>query len=186
MQVVKNRRSKIFIPVIIIVLLLVCGFGYFQYSVSKTNKEYEIKLKNADILISRQINNSKEMIDKYIEQWEYANGGGQIINMDEGGIVLSGAEEIVNNQMKIFDKQGKVNSLNINKLEITKEMQKLNNPPKRFQEQYVILSELYLNYGEYMQLALSPKGTISEYKEKTDNLYTQIQNNQSELQIKLP
>jgi hypothetical protein len=184
MKIINNKKLKIII-LLIIVLLFCCGFGYYQYSLNKSNKEYEIKLKKVDVLISKEVNNSKTMIEKYLEQWEFANNGGEILNMDKGGIYIKGAEAIINNQMEIFDYQGKIKSLYNNRFNIKKELTNLNNPPKKFKEQFDIISQYYLNYNQYVELALSPKGSIDDYKEKTETTYKLIQNNMEELLIKL-
>jgi hypothetical protein len=183
--VIKNRRYRFIIP-IVLVLMFCCGFGYYQYSLNKSNKEYEIKLKNVDKLITEQMKNAKEMIDEYIKQWNFANNGGQILNMDKGGIWIVGTEEIIKNQMEIFEKKGRINSLNINKEIIAKETQQLNNPPIKFKKHYDLVLSMCLNYSEYIKLALSPTGILEEYTDKANNIYAKIENEKEELLIKLP
>lgn len=179
---VKEKRSKkpLIILAVIVALAIVVGslfFIYYQKQAYKTNmRSVLVEISNGaikaeqigNLVISVWYNSIWQVSDDTTDQFTKTNGK---------------FNDNFNNSLdKLYENADFNNSLNDlrdNQKSVLNYMQKLNNPPKDYEEAYNQLKTIYQDYLTLTQLVLSPSGSYNTFTDAIKNtdvkLATEVQ-----------
>jgi hypothetical protein len=156
--------ALVFLPVIV----------YFAGCTDQGGQEraYEIKAQGLGELIAKQASACVSQSRAYMAAWEYAKVSE--MEFEEAAAEMLGAETKKNQAMMVE-----------NKSMIEKLLEELKEPPKRYEESYKKLTELYEIYVQLHALALDPSGDMKEHNEKVNSLADRIVEKKRELDAAL-
>lgn len=72
------------------------------------------------------------------------------------------------------------------KREITDMLQKINNPPNKFQTEYNLALEMYADFDKYLSLAISPEGSFIDYSKDVKTYSDDFLKKYKEFEIRIP
>lgn len=186
---VNNKKSKKK-PIIVITILLLStiigGSLYYKNKSEKKLKEYGNNLSFAVLNIIQESARAETMTNTYADIWS------RIIKSDYSnrviidGVIAYDFSTGIALQKKYFEKQGEMNKLKDGKKSIEAKMKTLNHPPKKYEEAYKIVFEMYGYYTEYESLAESPNGSLVSFNEKRDTISDNIVKKSKEFDVKIP
>jgi hypothetical protein len=85
-----------------------------------------------------------------------------------------------------FHANGKIDTLETSKAEISQRISELNNPPNEYQKAYEVSFQMYSAYDEYVSLAIEPSGSVDSFKEQTSELSSDIIKEWKEFEARMP
>lgn len=138
----------------------------------KEERAYGVKAQALGELIAKQASACVSQSRAYMAVWEYAKVSE--IKFEEAAAEMLGAETKRNQAMMVE-----------NKSMIEKLLEELKEPPKRYEESYKKLTELYEIYVQLHTLALDPSGDMEAHNEKVNSLADQIAEKKRELDATL-
>jgi hypothetical protein len=156
--------ALIFLPVI--VYFSGCG------SQQREERAYGIKAQGLGELIVGQASACVSQSRAYLAVWEYAKVSE--MEFEEAAAEMLGAETKQNKAMMVE-----------NKAMIETLLEELKDPPKKYEESYKKLMELYEIYVQLHNLALDPSGDMEEHNEKVNSLADRIAEKKRELDATL-
>lgn len=172
----KKKKKYIISLVIIAVILLtgVCGFLFYQHQQKKIKQEYAMNLAITSVdmlgdflIISYIVSLNSEVwdnaIDKRTDFNKAVNNFVKTVSEGEVGIKLKGNQDSIRSSMQL-----------------------LQNPPKEYEESYLILKEMYGVYTKMYEQAFSPTGSLIEYNRKTNEYFSEFEKLKEEFLITLP
>ena len=171
----KNKKKRLLIIGIIIAALIIIGsvIGWFKYQEAQKEKYAKIQ---AETIVNMQIESilSALIISKYSEVWSNAIDNGNDFNVALANF-KDGLEEsdVIKDREKAQDK-------------IRNNMKLLQNPPDEYLESYIATKELYGTYTKMAEQTMSPSGSLIEFNRKTNDLFSQFQEQKENVEISLP
>lgn len=95
-------------------------------------------------------------------------------------------ESAINGTHNYFLEKNKIGDLEKKRDNIKKLMKSLNNPPKKYKEAYDITFETYSLYEKYIELAVSPSGSLVNYNSNANDLSSELVTKIKEFEVKMP
>ncbi|WP_138481695.1 hypothetical protein [Dyadobacter bucti] len=166
-----------------ITLTILGAGGYYYWSTQKV-KKYEQGAQESvqTMLLTAQLGES--VIDLYSTVWRNAiyKEGGYFNRESEYYLkdfneALSAAQA---NSVKSTDMILK-STMHIDSL-----VKSLNDPPAKYQALHVKLIDLYGIYNEYVSLAIAPKGSLTSFNDKTNELSSALLKVRKEILVQMP
>jgi len=87
---------------------------------------------------------------------------------------------------RYYVQHGKVDDLNEGSDKIESKIKELNNPPEEYEKVYDEIIELYTMEEEYVQMAISPSGSLISFNESRNTLSTNIVSKVKEIDVIMP
>ncbi len=162
------KKSLISALVFLPVFVYFAGCG----NQGREERAYEIKAQGLGELIAKQASACVSQSRAYMAVWEYAKVSE--MEFEEAAAEMLGAETKKNQAMMVE-----------NKSMIEKFLEELKEPPKKYEESYKKLTELYEIYVQLHTLALDPSDDMNEHNEKVNNLADRIAEKKRELDATL-
>lgn len=170
-----RKKKKIIIISIIIAILITAGGIYSWLKYQKVQEEKYAKIQ-AETIVDMHIQFllATIIVGTYSNVWDRAIDNGNDFN-----IALTNFKEGLKDKGTLGDLEKKQD-------EIRDNMKLLQNPPKEYMESYIVLKETYGTYTKMMEQALSPSGSLLEFNRKTNDLYSNFEEQMERLEITLP
>ncbi|MGG3925688.1 hypothetical protein ABET51_06775 [Metabacillus fastidiosus] len=169
-----NKRTKIIIFSIVGLLIIAGGlFGWFKYQ-EKQKEKYATILAETSVEMYGEFLISSLIVSTYSTVWDTAIDNGR-----DFSLAISNYKEGLSEEGSLKDREKQRDKIREN-------MKLLQNPPKEYMESYIILKQLYGTYIKMMEQAMSPSGSLLDFNRKTNDLYSQFEQQQEELLITLP
>lgn len=162
----KKMSPAAIIAIVLAALLLVGGTGYFAYA-KISEKLYAVNFNNAASLMMDGGVEAERTCGLVHDVW-----GNAIFNKKDSatdkftrpdGKFVKDFNDALANLYADDDYQQSTAFLRDNRNEVTALMRKLKNPPKKYEEAYEKISEIYDNYLKMLNMATNPTGTYSSY-----------------------
>lgn len=157
-------------------VLLIAGgsiFGWFKYQQNQ-KEQYAKNLAKTSAEMQLEFLLSSIIVAKYSEVWNDAIDSGMDFNV-----------QLASYQGNLSDK-GTLDDRENGRDKIREKMKLLQNPPKDYAESYKVVKQMYGIYSKMVDQTLSPSGTLIEFNNNTNDLYSQFEQKKEELQITLP
>ncbi|MGG3802515.1 hypothetical protein [Metabacillus fastidiosus] len=105
---------------------------------------------------------------------------------NSNGEIFTSFEKTINGANQFYEDEDQIKELETNSETISKKLQELNNPPQEYQDVYDKVLELYLLHEEYIDMAISPNGSLMSYNQKVNELSSKISNKINEIDVIMP
>lgn len=124
----------------------------------------------------------EEMMNEFANVWSTAIYDDMV--MIDGEYYFDFNEAIFA-QQEVFEENGKMGEIETNVAAVDVLMDDLNNPPAEFEDEYQLILDMYLIYNEFVNLAMSPEGSLNDFNDERDTLTDELLRNFDELEVKV-
>lgn len=163
MDTVKEKITSNKLRSSIIGGIVVLGIAFTSITIHNDNvDQYERDLRTTAGMINNSSVDAEYMVEGYSSTW------GQAIDY---GIEFDPQLDVKHTE---YEESGDIEIMEKAQTKIKKQMQLLNDPPKKFEEEHEHLLNMYGHYKTYSELAIFPDGSLLTYNEKTQDLKEQI------------
>lgn len=106
--------------------------------------------------------------------------------VNRGGNIPSEFSSNVNSLISYYQETGKLDEIKKRSDSIKEQITELKKPPKEYQEAYDEILDMY-NYSEqYVEMALSPDGSLQSFSEQKKKLSSEISSNYKRIEVIAP
>ncbi|RIJ63428.1 hypothetical protein [Rummeliibacillus sp. POC4] len=174
-EVIKPKKKKVILLLVVFILLIAGGsiFGWYKYQQNQ-KEQYAKNLAKTSADMQLEFLLSSMLVAGYSEVWNNAIDSDMDFNVQ-----LTTYQENLSKKGTLDDRENGQNK-------IRDKMKLLQNPPKEYKDSYNALKKMYGTYSKMVDQSLSPTGSLIEFNKNTNELYSQFEQQQEELQITLP
>ncbi|MFY0802155.1 hypothetical protein [Peribacillus frigoritolerans] len=169
----KKHTKLIIISIVGVLIILGIVMGWMKYQQNK-KEEYANILAETSVDMYYEFLMSSMVLASYSNVWEKAIDDGRDFNV----ALVSFRDDISN--------KGIIEETEKGQDKIRGNMKLLQNPPKEYMESYIVLKQMYGSYSKMVDQTFSPSGSLIDFNRKTNDLYSQFEQQQEELTITLP
>ncbi|MBO0997392.1 hypothetical protein IOC57_06450 [Bacillus sp. SD075] len=169
----KKHTKLIIISIVGVLITLGIVMGWMKYQQNK-KEEYANILAETSVDMYYEFLMSSMVLASYSNVWEKAIDDGRDFNV----ALVSFRDDISN--------KGIIEETEKGQDKIRGNMKLLQNPPKEYMESYIVLKQMYGSYSKMVDQTFSPSGSLIDFNRKTNDLYSQFEQQQEELTITLP
>ncbi|PIC98817.1 MULTISPECIES: hypothetical protein [unclassified Sporosarcina] len=174
----KKKSNKIIIVSILAIVIILSGiFGVMKYQnlqKEKKKQEYATILAETSVEMYFEFLLSSVIVANYSDVWRNA-----IDKRNDFSTKISEYKERLT-------ENGMIEAREKGREKIRENMKILQSPPAEYVETYTLIKQMYGVYTKMVDQALSPTGSLIDFNRKTNDLYSQFEQQQEELLITLP
>ncbi|MCM3724602.1 hypothetical protein M3226_02655 [Neobacillus cucumis] len=194
-----RKKKKVWLGLVVVLLVASIGGGLFWKHVQtvkaeeaaaeakkKAIKNYE---KNMGLALAAAIvvgTHSEKMADQYHDVWYSAIFNDRYTTSDGTKHSYGSFNQAIKDQNSVYEQSGDNLKLLSEMVVFEGYMNKLKNPPSKYEQLYQELVDLYATASSFEKLAESPSGSLQSYTNEFNQRDSELAEKIKSLQVQLP
>ncbi|GIP51829.1 hypothetical protein J42TS3_08640 [Paenibacillus vini] len=173
------------LAIITVLIVIVLSVFLIQFNQEEKESQYIVNAQSIVYQMSTSIIKASEVSSYYLGFWEHFNESknGIIIQDNKGKSTnYKNINDLISSRVKY--KQPVIEELVDEKNSIYKKLKELNNPPKKFEDAYNLLVEMFQLYSDAIDNAKSPSGSYVSFTQSVENILSNFTKKHEEYNLK--